>query len=193
MGLFLVPLNYRLARREIAYQLGDANPALVIVEEKFAQNLPSEMDGRRVPLWRMEALSAWWEAQDETESRAELRPQATVKEDDPILILYTSGTTGLPKGAIYTHKMLFWNSINTAMRLNITSDDRTINFAPLFHTGGWNVLATPLLHHGAYFGMLKKFDAGEILRLAGHGYRHHTLRRADDAQNDFGNAKVLFR
>ena len=68
----------------------------------------------------------------------------------PIFILYTSRSTGLPKGVLYTHKMLFWNSVNTSLSLGINASSRTINFMPPFHTGGWNVLTTPFLHRGAY-------------------------------------------
>jgi len=81
------------------------------------------------------------------------------------MILYTAGTTGLSKGAIITHKMLFWNSINTSLRLDLTSQDHTQSFSPFFHTGGWNVLFTPFVHHGASHTLLTKFDPDLILQL----------------------------
>ena len=63
------------------------------------------------------------------------------------------------------HRMLFWNSINTEIRLNITSDDHTQNYAPFFHTGAWNVLLTPFIHHGASLTLLPNFDPDLILKL----------------------------
>lgn len=70
------------------------------------------------------------------------------------------GTTGRPKGALITNKMVFWNSItDTEMRLNITSNDVTLTFAPFFHTGGWHVLTTPFIHHGATIIFLNSFNA----------------------------------
>ena len=66
-------------------------------------------------------------------------------------------------GSIYTHKMLFWNSINTSLSLIITNNTVTLNCMPLFHTGGWNVLLTPVLHHGGTLILFKKFDAKEAL------------------------------
>jgi fatty-acyl-CoA synthase len=85
--------------------------------------------------------------------------------DTPCMILYTSGTTGRPKGAIITPGMLFWNSVNTTMRLDILPSDTAVIFMPLFHTGGWNVLTTPFLHRGATLVFLKKFDADRVLEL----------------------------
>jgi fatty-acyl-CoA synthase len=61
--------------------------------------------------------------------------------------------------------MLFWNSINTGLRLDLNSADHTQSFAPFFHTGGWNVLFTPFLHHGASHTLLTQFDADLILQL----------------------------
>jgi len=60
--------------------------------------------------------------------------------------------------------MLFWNSVNTQMRLDITSADRSINCAPSFHTGSWNVLLTPFMHHGAYTLVMRNFDAEKVMR-----------------------------
>jgi fatty-acyl-CoA synthase len=81
------------------------------------------------------------------------------------MILYTAGTTGLSKGVIINHRMLFWNAVNTALRLDINSTDHTQGYAPFFHTGGWNVLFTPFLFHGASHTLLQSFDAETILRL----------------------------
>jgi fatty-acyl-CoA synthase len=61
--------------------------------------------------------------------------------------------------------MLFWNSINTELRLNITSQDVSLNCAPPFHTGGWNVLLTPFIHHGAYTLLIKSFDPDLVLEM----------------------------
>jgi fatty-acyl-CoA synthase len=61
--------------------------------------------------------------------------------------------------------MLYWNSINTSLRLDLTSQDHTQSFAPFFHTGGWNVLFTPFVHHGASHTLLTKFDPDLILQL----------------------------
>lgn len=85
--------------------------------------------------------------------------------DDACMILYTSGTTGVPKGALITNKMLHWNSLNTGLRLNLTSDDIAISYLPFFHTSGWNVLVTPFVHRGGKTILIKKFNAERVLEL----------------------------
>lgn len=164
MGCVLVPLNYRLAGAEIDYLLRDAQPDLAIAEEQFEAPLQGAAAFAQVPAyWPMEKLAAFCEK--EKDRKQTPYPLQAVEEDHPAFLLYTSGTTGFPKGAVYSHKMLFWNSINTAMSLIVNTESRTVNVMPPFHTGGWNVLTTPFLHHGAYTVLMRKFDAEAILRL----------------------------
>lgn len=158
-GCILVPLNYRLAPAELEYMLNDSDPVLCITEKKFADKLPSF----RGNLLELESFTSFiWKKKGR---EVEPVPRGTIREDDPLFILYTSGTTGYPKGAIYTHKMLFWNSINTGLRLDITSDDHSVSCTPMFHTGGWNVIPTPFLHHGASVTLMRKFDPDQVLEL----------------------------
>jgi fatty-acyl-CoA synthase len=163
-GVILVPLNYRLTSPEIEALLKDFRPSLIIVQEKFNALLEACAEYGNIPnRWPMEAVQDFgYPHRNEPES---FPATAEIVEDDPIFILYTAGTTGSPKGALYTHKMLVWNSINTTMRLDIVSDDRSVSCTPLFHTGGWNVIPTPFLHRGAYFCLTQKFDPDVILRL----------------------------
>lgn len=161
-GCILVPLNYRLASAEIDYLLRTSEPKMAIVQDVFADAFAQTSYHTQIEhhwSWqKMEAILA------QTPTRLEAFPAVELDEDDPIFILFTSGTTGFPKGALYTHKMLFWNSINTAISLIINSESRTINVMPPFHTGGWNVLTTPFLHHGATVCFVRKFEAASLLR-----------------------------
>jgi len=162
-GLILVPLNYRLAGAEIDYLIGNSTPSLLIAEEKFQHLLSDAPASVQTPHhWKVEVLRDFCTPRIELPEDDHFEVQA-VEEDHPIFILYTSGTTGFPKGALYTHKMLFWNSINTAMSLIVNSESRTVNCMPPFHTGGWNVLTLPFLHHGGYTCMMKKFDPAAVL------------------------------
>lgn len=163
-GIVIVPLNYRLSPPEIHYMLENASPRLLICEEKYT-DLVSSFPGREHHLaeWPLEQLAAFCSPVIHTEAEV-FFPSVAIEEDHPAFILYTSGTTGFPKGAIYSHKMLFWNSINTAISLVVNSQSRTVNCMPPFHTGGWNVLTTPFLHHGGYVCLMKKFEPADLLR-----------------------------
>lgn len=164
LGFILVPLNYRLAGPELDYLLRDADPKLALAEAKYQNLIESapawaELSHR----WSLEALTELTDTALSTADDDHFPPQP-IDENDPVFILYTSGTTGFPKGALYTHKMLFWNSINTAISLIVNSESRTLNVMPPFHTGGWNVLTTPFLHHGGYTCLFKKFDPPAVLK-----------------------------
>lgn len=148
-GFILVPINTKLTAQEVTYQIENSGAKLIIFEPKYAKVL-KEAKPKKIG----------WE---EISNPSDEKYSNVLSEDDPIFILYTSGTTGKPKGCIYTHKMLFWNSINTELRLDIDSNDVTLNCMPSFHTGGWNVLITPFLHHGATVWLHDEFDADSVL------------------------------
>ncbi len=163
-GLILVPLNYRLAPREIEIQINDCEPILFFIESKFLDKVENLAVYKNIKYkFDLKFLSTIIE--ENKDKKFEFNSIDSFDENHPIFILYTSGTTGVPKGALYTHKMLAWNSFNTAMRLDLTSNDKSVSCTPLFHTGGWNVIPTPFLHHGAYFCLTKKFDPDLILEL----------------------------
>src|SRR6056297_1817229 len=162
LGAIMLPLNYRLAAPEISYQLSDTKAKILIYELAFSDTV-EKIENKpelTIPFDGEDGLSKLFKTDDKTEEIEHVG-----EFQDPCMILYTSGTTGKPKGAVITNKMLFWNSINTGLRLNLTQNDVTITFAPFFHTGGWNVLTTPMLHRGATVLLMKKFDADKILQL----------------------------
>lgn len=161
LGAILVPVNFRLTSREIAHIVGDAGAKLLIFENEYEPTVNEVAKEISLP----DRLSF--------ESFVQKLGQETLLHDsflghnsDPCMILYTSGTTGSPKGAVITHQTIFWNSINTTLRLNISQNDCTVIFLPFFHTGGWNVLTTPFFHRGGKIVLLKKFDAEQILQLS---------------------------
>ena len=81
------------------------------------------------------------------------------------MLLYTSGTTGAPKGVMITHRQLFWNAINTVYATDLCAEDRVLAFLPLFHTGGLNCLATPALYRGGAVVLMAAFDAKRALEV----------------------------
>jgi fatty-acyl-CoA synthase len=112
----LVPLNYRLAAAEKKYQLDDAKPSLLIYEMAYSDEVQS-LNENVAKSQSFEALEAQWTSILKTDinSSKDLEADLGLVSDQCCMILYTSGTTGNPKGALITNKMLFWNSLNTSL------------------------------------------------------------------------------
>jgi fatty-acyl-CoA synthase len=156
IGAALLPLNWRLSSAELAPILADARPDLLIGEARFREKAEDA------------AADAIWIDLDDEAPRllAGSYPSAEdveVDADDPLLILYTSGSTGRPKGAVLPHRQILWNAIATTTAWELTADDVAPVSTPLFHTGGWNVFATPLWHRGGKVVLLDGFDADGFL------------------------------
>jgi len=163
IGVILTPLNFRLTPKELKILIKDASPDVLIFENEYQQNIDQlSTNDQDIVKCSMDQITPYLIKDIHPVSNL---IDESISFEDPVMILYTSGTTGLPKGAIVTHQMLFWNSVNTALRLDLTSSDHTQSFAPFFHTGGWNVLLTPFVHHGASHTLLDGFDADLILNL----------------------------
>lgn len=164
LGVTLVPINFRLTAREISYLINNSEPQLIVYETQFKSTLDSIKN--EIPV----AENNWLllTGDNSFESLIDLKNQYLdflSKQETIALIIYTSGTTGFPKGAMISHSAIMWNSWNTTLRLNIMQQDASVIFLPLFHTGGWNVLTTPILHRGGHIILSKKFDANHVLEL----------------------------
>jgi len=152
-GFIIVPINYRLAQAEVIDIIRDASPKLIFTQNKFNHLVSQDFANINQDYGILSTIDG-----------NGINTITQVEDDDPIFIIYTPGTTGKPKGVKYTHKMLFWNSINTALSLKLNAESRTVNVMPPFHTGGWNVLLTPFLHHGGFVSMCNKFEAENVLQ-----------------------------
>jgi fatty-acyl-CoA synthase len=153
VGAALLPLNWRLSPAELAPILDDARPNLLIGEARFRDRAPE----------------GGWIDLDEDAPRLLAGPFDTTEDvevdgDDPLLILYTSGSTGRPKGAVLPHRQIFWNAVATTTAWELGADDVAPVSTPLFHTGGWNVFATPLWLRGGTIVLIDGFDADGFLQ-----------------------------
>lgn len=152
-GLTLCPLNWRLAPPERAAVLEDFRPALFVHGAGF----PAEAGVKS--LSTAELASARAEAPDPGSPRRPPEPESVP------LVLYTSGTTGRPKGAMLPNRMLDANAVHTLLGWELGPGDATVSAAPLFHTGGWNVMTLPLLFAGGTVTLTAKFDAARTAEL----------------------------
>lgn len=162
-GAILVPLNFRLTPRELDILIGDAEPKIFFYENDYSEQIKSLSTIQNIPTQKkIEDISTFI---NEEQTDINFVPPRVFNEDDVVMILYTAGTTGLSKGVMINHRMLFWNAINTGLRLDLHSADHTQSYAPFFHTGGWNVLFTPFLLHGASHTIIQNFDPELVLQL----------------------------
>ena len=147
LGAIFQPMNWRLSAGELAWQLGNSEPRVLLVDEHFAHLV--DASALRVEDGPGQVLG--------TSSR--------VAEDAPWVLMYTSGTTGKPKGALLTRRQLADNATNTLLACDLVQGDSTLTFTPLFHTGGLNCLSTPLFHRGGRVVLTRGVDPEQALRL----------------------------
>jgi fatty-acyl-CoA synthase len=159
IGAIVVPLNWRLAPPEHGYVLRDAEAALLFAEAEFRDAVPRGPALRRIGFG---FAGDGWESYDDLLEAGGTAPEAGVLED-PVLIVYTSGTTGRPKGAVLTQAALTWNAVNSTALHDLASTDRVLTFLPMFHVGGLNIQTLPALHAGATVFLQRRFQAEAAL------------------------------
>lgn len=148
LGAIFFPINWRLSPAEILWQLQDSEARVLLVDEQQAGRV--EWPGT-LPLH-----------EGPGDILAEGPGSALAS---PWVLMYTSGTTGRPKGALLTHEQLHWNALNTHLACDLTPQDSTLTFTPLFHTGGLNSLSTPLLHRGGRVVLTRGVNPGQAIEL----------------------------
>ncbi|MGY3622593.1 class I adenylate-forming enzyme family protein [Bradyrhizobium sp. USDA 10063] len=165
LGAMLVPLNWRLAVAEQQFILADAAAKVLVLEQAFAAVLP--MLEKSLP--KIAAVGL-----DFTPPRgstfdgllAEGKGDGRNPHTDlscPLLIVYTSGTTGRPKGAVLRQEALLWNGVMSQHMHGLTSDDHILTVLPFFHVGGLNIQTTPALQHGATVTIHSRFTPDATL------------------------------
>ncbi len=162
LGAILVPLNLRLSLEELCWQVRDVRASLLVYDADNAQ-LAQEI-GRAVPQLPLAALSGSSEIGQTALSKLpekDVPLRALIDLDALQAILYTSGTTGQPKGAIITYGMQWWNAVGSALNLGHYPADRWLACLPLFHIGGLSILMRSVIY-GISVVLHKKFDPVRI-------------------------------
>ncbi len=166
-GMVLVPINWRLAAPEIRYILEDCGVAAMLVDDTYQASV-AEID----PPLTIDRIigvgtdGASYRRFDDLLDANRTDTQTDVEEVDPrspLLIVYTSGTTGRPKGAVLSQDVLLYNALNSVHLHDMQADDHVLSYLPMFHVGGLNIQTTPALYCGATVTLMPRFEPGEAL------------------------------
>ncbi|MEA2170087.1 MAG: fatty-acyl-CoA synthase [Solirubrobacteraceae bacterium] len=169
LGAILVTVNYRLVADEVEYVMRDSGAALLFHSAEFAD--VAQTVARIVGDLRAGTLEGTQDGlslQRLVENGTGEEPNRPVRLDAPLMILYTSGTTGHPKGAVLTHANLVATSTNQHFDWGVTAADRCLVAAPLYHVGALLLLSWPTLHAGGTVVVHPGFDPRAVLDAIEH-------------------------
>jgi fatty-acyl-CoA synthase len=163
IGAVFLPLNTRLTVPELQFIVGDASPRIMIHDADLAEVALTVAKLCNVSSALLLGAGGSYEAAIAASHPLDRAEAVTL--DDISTIMYTSGTTGQPKGAIITHGMTFWNCVNLGGPAYISPSSVLLTVLPLFHTGGLNCYTNPVLHAGGTVLIMRAFDPGTALQL----------------------------
>ena len=165
LGAIFVPLNFRLTAPELSYTINNAGMHTLIADESHRpviDSIRAELPCR----WYFSAdqpAEGWPDIAGLLATHDPIRTGERVTEDEIALIMFTSGTTGRPKGAMLTHGNIWWNNINVLLAHDILADDVSLLVSPLFHIAGLNVNSLVIWQKGGHIVLHRTFDPRRCL------------------------------
>lgn len=167
LGAIFVPINFRLSEDEVEYILRDSVPRVFVFHEPL-RDMAGEVRRRvevpeAVQVGGEETRDVYGYEQLVAQSR-DAEPGFAVSGEDALMMMYTSGTTGRPKGAILTHANTQWNAINVILATSLQASDITLSVAPLFHIGAMGIFTLPLLYVGGTVVIQDRFGPELVLQ-----------------------------
>ena len=163
IGAVNVPLNWRLVADELEFILDDAGVTVLLFSQEFSEvvaELRSRGDKTQISSWIQvdaEPIDGAVSYEDWMSSASSDEPQLEGGDDDLAFIMYTSGTTGLPKGVMHSHDTVLWANITNATTADMQHYDRFLNALPLFHVGALTPVVTSVFVGGS-ITLMKAFD-----------------------------------
>lgn len=168
IGAICVPLNWRMAPPEIAYIVNDCRPTSLFFHDEFVDTaafVKNNTDGVKFFVSLGKESIPWAQHSSAVEKGPSAEPEGFEEPnaEDPHLILYTSGTTGFPKGAVLSSRKTFYNALNANIFYGLTPHDIFLVSRPLFHSGGLLVDSTPVFYKGGTLIYRRRFSPQEYL------------------------------
>lgn len=164
-GLVLAPISWRLTAAEIAEQLRLVDPVLFVAENAYAPLARAALDRVERAITPSELGEVGVEAVVPSRPRPAREPARAVRDDDPVLLVLTSGTTGHSKAVVLTHANCHWTNESLGRVLSFSESDIVLAVMPQYHVGGWNVQPLLTLRVGGTLVLERRFEAGRALRL----------------------------
>jgi len=161
LGAVFVPLNWRLAAPELAYILGDSGARVLVFAPAHAASVTRVRELVDLPV----AVPVGEEYESALAAAGADPVDEPVDPDETCLLMYTSGTTGRPKGAMLTHANLTWNTVNLLIDVDLAGDEVTLVAAPMFHVAALNQTVLPTLLKGGRVILVPAFDPEQALDL----------------------------
>ena len=155
LGAIAVPINARLTAREVGTTLADCTPKLLLHDAGTAGVAREAAAAVAVP---PDCLACPDEYEPALANQAPLREIADIDPDHPMILMYTSGTTGAPKGALLPHRKTFYNCLNAQLFFGLRREDRVLVILPLFHSFGLSILSLPTLYAGGTVYLEPRFQ-----------------------------------
>ena len=163
IGVILSPLNWRLANPEIEFQVNHSKPKMIFYHSRFKNNLDLLNLNKNIEVVAID--TSLGKNKSLVERRKNLYKVNNIADNNlPVLLVYTSGTTGKPKGALLNQKALICNAKMSHHAHSLQPSDNVLVFLPLFHVGGINILLMPALLLGATVVLQEKFDAEDAIK-----------------------------
>jgi fatty-acyl-CoA synthase len=163
LGIALVPLSWRLTPGELAELITRTAPALLLIEDEHCSLAAAALE--LADLTAPHAPLGVSGIEREAPRAVTPAPRRPARDDDPLLIIYTSGSEAAPKGVVLTQENCFWNNLALDRAMPLGADDVVLAMLPQYHVAAWNVQPLQAWWRGATVVLERSFDPGRVLQL----------------------------